>query len=365
MDLQNARILIIKPSSLGDIIHTLPLVHCIKRTWPECHIGWIVQESFARIVENDPAVDTVHQINISSTSDPQAGRLALMTAFRQTRNTFSHLRHVFQKDPYDLVLDLHASFRSGLLGRANPDGVRIGFAGARELNTLFQDELISVPPETAHALEKNLLFCGQLGCSVSKDDFFLRSGDAAERRINAMLAGYGVASDDKLVYIHPTARWETKFWFPERWSQLADQLIDNDGAKVILGGSAGDKEYISAIEAKMARVPIVTAGRCSLAESASLLGRCAVYVGLDSGPMHMAAMAGIPVVVLFGPTHPERVGPYGVEHVIIKGGNVDCLGCRKRTCNKMDCMDRIPVDMVYDATVRLLGMQKRSIGKVP
>jgi lipopolysaccharide heptosyltransferase I len=354
MDLHSARILILKPSSLGDIIHTLPLVHSLKRAWPDCHIGWVVQEAFAKMLENDPAVDTVHQINISSTSDPRSGRLAFFRAVGQTRRTLSHLRTVFQSNPYDLILDLHASFRSGLLGRANPGGKRFGFAGARELNSLFQDQLIPVPPETVHALEKNLLFCEQLGCSATKEDFFLSSGDAAERRINAKLAGYGVTPEDRLVYIQSTARWDTKLWFPERWAQLADRLIVNEGVKIILGGSREDREYISAIEAKMARVPIVTAGRCSLVELAALLSRCTVYVGLDSGPMHMAAMAGVPVVVLFGPTHPERVGPYGVEHVIVKAGNLDCLSCRKRTCNKMTCMDRIPVDMVYDATLRFL-----------
>ncbi|GAB4334521.1 MAG: lipopolysaccharide heptosyltransferase I [Desulfobulbaceae bacterium] len=354
-NLHRARILIIKPSSLGDVIHTLPVAHCLKRSFPDTHIGWIVQESLARLLENDPAVDSVYRINIPSTSDPAAGRLAYFRAFSETRRTLKHLRTVFEEEPYDLVLDLHASFRSGLLGRANPDGKRFGFSDARELNTQFQDRLIEVPDEVTHALEKNLLFCEALGCSPRNEDFFLCSGDAAERRVNALLGGYGIKPDDRLVYIHSTARWETKFWFPERWARLADLLIDRKGVKVLFGGTGEDREYISMIEAKMARTPIVVAGRCNLVETAALLGRCAVYVGLDSGPMHMAAMAGVPVVALFGPTHPERVGPYGVPHVILKGGNLDCLGCRKRTCAKMSCMERIPVDMVVDGVLRLLA----------
>ena len=364
MNLHNARILILKPSSLGDIIHSLPLVHSLKRTWPDCHVGWVVQEAFAKILENDPTIDSVYQINIPSTSDPQSGKLAFVQAFRQTRSTLSKLKEVFRNNPYDLIFDLHGSFRSGLLGRANPDGKRFGFADAREFNTFFQDQLIDVPPETVHALEKNLLFCDQVGCSVTKEDFFLSSGDAAQRRIKSLLGGYGVVPEDRLVYIHTSARWKTKFWFPERWAQVADRLIDKSGVKVIFGGSGDDREYISSIEAKMTKTPLVTAGRCSLAESAALLSRCSVYVGLDSGPMHMAAMAGVPVVVLFGPTHPERVGPYGVEHVIVKGGNLDCLGCRKRACSKMACMDSIPVDMVFDATVRLLELRKKQNGPV-
>lgn len=354
MDLHNSRILILKPSSLGDIIHTLPLVHCLKRIWPGCYIGWVVQQAFAGIVENDPAVDTVHVINIPSTSDPASGRLAIVQAFKETRKTLERLREVFQAAPYDLILDLHASFRSGLLGRANPGGKRFGFAGARELNTFFQDQLVKVPKEIAHALEKNLLFCDQLGCAVAQDDFFLSGGDAAETRVDALLAGYGITEEDRIVYIQATARWKTKFWFPERWAELADQLIERENVAIIFGGSGNDREYISAIESKMARVPIVTAGKSNLDETAALLGRCAVYAGLDSGPMHMAAMAGVPVVVLFGPTHPERVGPYGVEHVIVKSGKLNCLGCRKRSCKEMTCMLNITTDLVYDAVVRLL-----------
>lgn len=354
MDLHTARILILKPSSLGDIIHTLPLVHCLKRTWPDCHIGWVVQEAFARILENDPAVDTVHTINIPSTSDPGSGLFSFVPAYKATRKTIADLRKVFESNPYDLILDLHASLRSGLLGRANPDGKRYGFEGARELNTFFQDQLIKVPRETVHALEKNMLFCSELGCTVCKEDFFLCGGETAERRVNAILGSKGVQPEDRLVYIHSTARWETKFWFPERWARLADELIEKKNVKVVFGGTKNDLEYISAIEAKMTKTPIVTAGRCNLTETAALLGRCRVYAGLDSGPMHMAAMAGVPVVVLFGPTHPERVGPYGVEHVILKSGRLDCLGCRKRVCKHMKCMANIETDIVYDAVVRLL-----------
>lgn len=362
MDLHRARILIVKPSSLGDVIHTLPLVHCIKRTWPGCHVGWIVQGSYGKLLENDPAVDAVYPIDIPSTSDPESDKLAFAGAFKETWRTWKHLREVFRANPYDLVLDLHASFRSGLLGSANPGGRRIGFAGARELNPLFQDRKVQTPPEINHALEKNLLFCEEIGCEAAAEDFFISSGEGAERRVNALLAGEGVKPGDRLVYIHAAARWKTKFWLAERWARLADMLIDRCGVSVIFGGGGGDREYISSITARMARVPLVTAGRCDLAETASLLGRCTVYAGLDSGPMHMAAMAGTPVVALFGPTHPERVGPYRVEHVIIKGGNLDCLGCRKRSCRKMDCMERIPVDMVFDAVVRLLNSRGQKSG---
>lgn len=354
MDLQDKRILIIKPSSLGDIIHTLPLVHALKRCAPRCSIGWVVQEAFAAIPENDPSVDRVIPIAISSTSDPRAGRLAYWRALRETVATLFRLRRHFRSLPCDLVLDLHASFRSGLIGLANPGGMRIGFADARELNPLFQHRRLSVPPTHVHALDKNLLFCTHLGCPPEKEDFFLSSGERADSKVDGFLASRGVHADDKIVYIQPAARWATKFWLQERWAELADRLLGRRGIQVVFGGGPGDRPCIGSIVDSMAGKPVVAAGEVNLAETASILKRSAVYIGLDSGPMHMAAMAGVPVVALFGPTHPERVGPYGVERFIAQAPGLSCLGCRKRQCGHMACMKGISVDMVYEATLRLL-----------
>ena len=139
MLLNNKRILIIKPSSLGDIVHTLPVVHAVKRCFPACSIGWIVQQSFAPLLQADDSIDAIYPIYIPSASDPQAGRWAWLKAFKATVSTLHRLHREFRQKPYDIILDLHASFRSGLLGCTNPGGQRAGFSAAKELNTFFQD----------------------------------------------------------------------------------------------------------------------------------------------------------------------------------------------------------------------------------
>jgi ADP-heptose:LPS heptosyltransferase len=106
----------------------------------------------------------------------------------------------------------------------------------------------------------------------------------------------------------------------------------------------------------MGQPPLVAAGELDLAGSAALLKRSALYIGLDSGPMHMAALAGVPVVALFGPTHPERVAPYLVEHRIVRDTSLSCLGCRKRACAHLSCMEGISVEMVAAAARQLLGL---------
>jgi len=354
MDIETCRILIVKPSSLGDIVHTLPMVHALKRSFPACRTGWIVQEAFAALLERDPAIDTVYPVHISSTSDPHAGRFVYLQALQETFSSLGRLRSSFNAHPYDLVLDLHASFRSGLLGRTNPGGKRIGFKDARELNTFFQNRLIPVPDDVAHALDKNLLFCDYLNCRATEQDFYMCCSPEDKNVAHAFLEQQGIDDEQSIIYANPAARWQTKFWPKERWAQCADLFADRERVMVFAGSSA-DRPYIESIASLMQSKPVIAAGRFSLPESVALIKRSSLYVGLDSGPMHMAALAGVPVVALFGPTHPVRVGPYGVAHQIVRAENLDCLECRQRSCDHLSCMKGISVQMVYDAAMLLLA----------
>jgi len=354
MKQENKRFLIIKPSSLGDIVHTLPVVHALKRCFPTCFIGWIVQAAYADLLRQDGAIDAVYSVSIASTSDPQAARFAYMRAFRQTMASLRQLRRTFVQEPYDLIFDLHASFRSGLLGRANPGGVRIGFEDARELNTFFQNRLVKVPDHVEHALEKNLLFSRFLGCAVLPEDFYMSSSAADKAAVRSFLDGYTITDSTVIIYANPAARWQTKFWPAAYWAELADRFARQNRI-LVFGGSRQDKEYIDTIVSRMTTPAVIAAGHFSLTETAALLKRSSLYVGLDSGPMHMAALCGTPVVALFGPTHPARVGPYGVDCRIVRAEGLDCLECRKRVCSHLRCMHGISVDMVHEAAMSLLS----------
>ena len=365
MLLNNKRILIIKPSSLGDIVHTLPLAHAMKRCFPESSIGWIVQQSFAPLLQADDSIDAVHPIHIPSTSDPQAGRWAWFRSLRATVSTLHQLRRQFRLQPYDLLLDLHASFRSGLLGRTNPGGQRTGFSAAKELNTLFQNHLIHIPETTEHAQEKNLLFCDYLGIRATEEDFYLRTDEKDRSVMQKFLHDHKVTNAVPVVYANPAARWQSKFWPREHWAALTDMLHEA-GIPVVFGGSPHDKEYLTSIAQFMKTAPIIAAGRLTLPQSAALIRQSSLYIGLDSGPMHIAALAGTPVVALFGPTHPNRVGPYTPagspqRHRILRSEELDCLECRKRTCSHRSCLRNISPERVYEAATSLLNATERTI----
>jgi ADP-heptose:LPS heptosyltransferase len=351
MNLDSKRILIVKPSSLGDIIHTLPLVHAIKRRYPSTYTGWIIQRNFAAVIEHDPSVDEVIPIHIPSTSDPNARRGVLFEALGATLSTIKHLRALFSRAPYDLVLDLHASFRSALLGRCNPNGLRMGFADAKELNTWFQGKLVKPDPQRPHAIDKNLEFLKLLNISPLDEDFHLAPGEAAAKEAREFLAHSGISGEQPIIYANPAARWVTKQWSIQQWAQLGDALMERNNAAFILSGAAGDLPHIEKIAHMMRHKPIISAGKLSLAAAMELAGLSDVYVGVDSGPMHFSAMAGAPVVALFGPTDPRLVGPYGRGHKVITNNNMDCLACRKRSCEHMDCLNKIGWEEVYSAVL--------------
>jgi len=270
---------------------------------------------------------------------------------------FKELHRQLKHAPFDLILDLHASFRSGLLGRTNPGGLRLGFKGARELNTWFQDQLVTIPESVQHALDKNLLFCRYLACTVAPEDFHMRCSTGDIDFVQVFLRQQNIADGTTIFYANPAARWQTKFWPAHRWAELADRLFER-GIGMIFGGSPLDVPYVGSITRLMKTPPRVAAGHFNLPQSVALIQRSSLYVGLDSGPMHMAALSGIPVVALFGPTHPSRVGPYGVAHKIVRMADLDCLECRKRACDDLRCMKGISVPMVYDAAISLLGKRR-------
>jgi len=348
MDLNNKNILFIKQSSLGDIVHALPVAHALKRCFPGCRLGWIVERGLEAVLARDAAIDRIHPIHIPSTSEPGAGWPVYFEALSATVAVLSSLRRSFRAQPYDLILDLHASFRSGLFALMNPGGMRIGFDDARELNPWFQHHRLKVVSNSMHAVEKNLLFCSFLGCVPQKDDFYLATGPADEQQAADFLGAAGITLGKRFIYLNPAARWQSKFWIPARWSALCDRMAAA-GVKTVFGGGPGDLVHINPIVTGMAHggEAAIAAGRLSLPASIALMKKAAAYVGVDTGPMHIAAMVGTPVVALFGPTHPERVGPYGVNNVVVRAEGLDCLCCRKRDCGHQQCMEGITVDMVY------------------
>jgi heptosyltransferase-1 len=253
---------------------------------------------------------------------------------------------------YDLVIDLHGLFKSGLLTGLARGRRKIGFTGGKEGSILFLTDRPYPFDYNRHALERYLLAAEYLGCNMNswRGDIPLRAED--RERIDRLLADR-FSPDDILIAINPMARWGTKLWDEERFSRLAERLEEELSCKVIFTGSPSDRPVIERIIGGLNRPPLNLAGGTTLRELAYLYTRCRLVVTTDTGPMHIAAAMGVPVVALFGPTAPWRTGPYGKRHTVIRK-ELECSPCFRKKCSHLSCMKSITVEEVFDTIKKIM-----------
>lgn len=339
------RILLIKPSSLGDIVHALPVLALLRDAYPRAHIAWLAGLSFAPLLEGHPLLDEVIPFDRA-----RYGRMLRSPAIFAEFRAF--VRSVRERR-FDLVIDLQGLIRSGYLAWASGAPRRVGFAHARELAPLFYTHRVRVPPTARHAVDQNLHVAAALGLPTNSPPRFPLGLRPEERRAAAeTLAPLLPRGDTTFVAVLIGARWETKLWRAERIANLIDRLHERGYPRCLLLGGPGDAPLAAEVRAA-ARTDIADlVGKTTLRQLAALLERAALVVTLDSGPMHIAAALERPIVALFGPTDPARCGPYAPQ-TRIAATPITCSPCYQRRCWHHSCMNWLQVDDVLDHVVAL------------
>src|SRR2546428_7556412 len=293
-----SRILIIKPSSLGDIVHALPTVTALRRRFPSARIAWLVKREWAMVLEGNPYLAEVLALDLSPKGWPAAWR-----AVRAGR--------------FDTVLDLQGLLRSAVLGWISGAPVRIGFANGREGSPWFYTERVPVPSPSMHAVDRYLLTAKYLGADpgeVKPSDFPLPKDTQAEARVEVLLAAAGVQAGATLVALNPSARWETKRWPSESFAAVGDRLQQDETTRVVLIGGRDERPVGKQVMRAMQTAPIDLIGETTLKEFIALLRRVGLLFTNDSGPIHLAAAVWAPGVAPFSPTHPAATRPYAARH---------------------------------------------------
>lgn len=327
------KILIVKPSSLGDIIHSLPFLRVIKDCFPKAEIHWIVAKGFEGLLENHPMVKKLWVIR----KDQWKNLKKIDETITEVKTLFKELKH----ERYDIVIDLQGLLRSGLLTRATRAPFRIGFKEAREGSRLFYTHKVEGGREI-HAVDRYLKIASAIDCEMESVTFPMPLIKESEK-VDSLKRELG-----KYAVMVPGARWKTKRWLPERFAKLASML----DIKTVVIGSASDVEIAKTIEAGAGGKALSMAGNTDLKELISMVRGASYMISNDSGPMHIAAAFCVPVFALFGPTNPVRTGPYGSNHVVVKS-DISCAPCYKKNCKSMRCMDDISVEKVYKAIAEL------------
>ncbi len=334
------RILIIKRSSLGDIVHALPVANALRDTYPDSYIAWLVESHFFDILDRHPALDEVITIE----------RYAAHQVSSLIRDTLRVRGELLKRD-FDWAVDLQGLLKSAYLLPCTGAERRIGLRHERrELSHRWCNELAPASQQ-AHAVLCCLQMARYLDCDISSPRFDLHVDADAAAWADETLAEAGLDGSRPLVGINPGASSPHKQWPPERFATVANVLPDVDW--VILGGP-GEVEVAQQVAGEVKTPHLVTAGRTSLKQLVAVISRLDALVTADTGPMHIAAALEVPSVALFGPTDPAKTGPFGDIHRVICHPQ-DCSFCkRKPTCRDYHCMLAITPQEVADALAEVL-----------
>lgn len=297
------RVLIIKPSALGDVATTLPLLCDLKEMFPKSRIDWLIDPALADLVRGHDAVNELIYFD--------RRKIAGWFTHGTARSNLRALMRTLNDNRYDMVLDAQGLLRSAFLARASRAPVRIGFADAREGARFLYTHHSRVSRPSALAVVRMRSLAAVIGSPSGRAEFRMPIQSAALEKMAGLLPGSQSAAA-----VIPGARWDAKRWSEHGYSQIVRHLADS-GMKVVVLGAPGEQALCQQVVDQAGVAAVNLAGRTTLAELIAAISLCRIVIGNDSGPLHVAAALGRPLVGLYGPTNPESVGPYGqMDHVL-------------------------------------------------
>jgi ADP-heptose:LPS heptosyltransferase len=256
---------------------------------------------------------------------------------------------------FDLCIDFQGLLKSALLSYASGAPQRLGFPRqlCREpLSAIFTNVHGPLSDPRMHVVDQALELLQALDVTSSERRFSIPLSEADEHFAERVWRELGLGSDIPVVVLYPGAAWATKRWGELNFARLNDMLIRRFQVRTLLTWGPGEEALVQRVVRASAYTPVI-APATTLLQLAALLARCRVFVGGDTGPLHLAAAVGTPTVALFGPSSPERNGPYGSGHVVLHH-QLPCSHCYQRVCNHWECMPGIEVETVVRAVGSLL-----------
>lgn len=342
-DYQN--ILLIKPSSLGDIIMALPALSSLRRNFPQARISWLVRPEFAPILEEHPHLDEI----ILFDRKTLGGAWCRPTAFGQLMDLIGRLRH----NRFDAVLDLQGLFRTASLAWLSGCKQRFGPVWRKEFAHLFYTTAVVPQREWIHVIDTYRKLIEAMGGRDVDVEFVLPHKPAAAASAQKLLTEHKIVAHRYAVII-PGSAQVSKCWPADRFAAIADRLVSEHGLAVVATGGRSESPMIEQIQSLTKHSIANLAGKTSLPQLVEVLRQATIVVSNDTGPGHIAAALGRPLVMLFSWSNPLRVGPYGRPDCIV-GRDVQNRGLAIKSRDPQHAVGCITFDEVYTKVVEQLG----------
>ena len=339
------KILILKPSSLGDVVQALPVLRLLKQHHRDSEIHWWIESGNAPLLEGDPDLAGIFRFDRRRWATP--GDWAIH---------WNCVRRMREKH-FDLVIDLQALARSGAVGWLANGKCFVGLHDAREVAHGYYDISVERSSPQTHAVDWYLAVLRALGVPVHFNFEWLPKREDVARDMDALWSFNGRPT----IALLPGARWENKRWPTRHFQELVARLRSShaDLQFVILGGKS-DPPLAEIISSVAPDTTLDLTGRTSLPQMVEVLRQCRAVVTNDTGPMHVAAALGKPVVGIFGPTNPSRTGPYGQMDRALQRRDLPCVPCMKASCSfhePLACLTGISPQQVSEEVLALLHVR--------
>jgi heptosyltransferase-1 len=336
-DLRPERVCLIKPSSLGDIVHALPVLAALRAHWPDAHLAWVVNRGLRGLLDGHADIDEVIPFDRASVRPSLAGARSIggfLMGLRRGR--------------FDVAIDLQGLLRSGIMTWATGAPVKVGLASAREGAPRFYGVRVETPDPEEHAVDRLMRVAAAFGADASSPRFRVATGPDDRKWAATILQGV----PRPRLALNVGARWLTKRWPPAQFAAVARRAVAERGAGLVLLGAPEDRPLVDALLGHLGPIPALDlCGRTSLPRLAAVAGEVDVFLSNDTGPLHLAAAAGARVVGIYTCTSPGRTGPYGPGALAVKSC-IHCAPSYLKTCPRLECMAELTPERVWRAVSR-------------
>ncbi len=347
-------ILVIRLSSLGDVLMSVPAVRALRQRFPNAHISWLAEGSVASILARQDFIDEVIYFPRGALS-----RHFKTGHFSTTAYILKDFLKSLRQRRYDLIIDLHGIAKSVALMMLARGQRTVGFGTmfAKDMSHIFYGERVNGVRKRIHKVERNMLIANFVGCMEAAADLPLKTHDEARCYIDDFFRSHKITKP--VFAVNPFASKDSAFkrWPLERYADLIRKIIKNKMGAVVIIWGPGEREEahrLAAMAGESARLACQT----DIAQLYALLTQCSVYIGGDTGTTHLASAAQIPVLSLFGPTDFIMNRPYSRKSVIIRK-DMPCSPCKNKNCKTRECLMNISVDEVFD-TVKKINIENEA-----
>ncbi len=341
-------ILVIRLSSLGDVLMSMPAVKAIRDEYPSAHISWLVEGSVAEFLSHQNFIDEV----IPFPRGKLQNAIKTGHAISAAQETGAFMKRLRSRD-YDTVLDFHGIIKSALLSvcvRGAPKRIGFGKVFAKEQSHLFYHERLAHHDRRIHKVDRNLLLSRKLGIT-SVPEVPLTVPEDAREYVGAFLTSLGIIEGFFVINPFSSKGSEFKRWSIPKYAELARRIRGRLGKKVVVLWGPGEKEEAQEL-VNASGEGVFLACPTNISQLFALLKRAEMYIGGDTGVMHLAVFAKVRVVAIFGPTDPKINGPYGPLHSMVRR-TLSCSPCKNKDCRGRECLEEITVEDVYRTVERM------------